>query len=74
VRSSWNIFWQGDNDRTVPSNQSEALHAAFKSAGVPSTIHIISGAGHGGPEFSKPKIRRMQREFLLQLLPNTDRK
>ena len=68
------LIIHGDNDRTVPFNQSEALHAALKSAGVASTIHIITGAGHGGPEFAKPEIGRMQSDFLLQLLPNADRK
>ena len=40
----------GDRDFVVPMNQSELLHAALKKAGVPSTLHVIKGAGHG---FSK---------------------
>jgi acetyl esterase/lipase len=64
------LIIHGDSDRTVPPNQSEALHAALQAAGVTSTLHIIPGAGHGGAEFSKPDIRQMQRDFLLQLLPN----
>jgi dipeptidyl aminopeptidase/acylaminoacyl peptidase len=31
-------------------NQSELLHAALKKAGVPSTLHVVKGGGHG---FSK---------------------
>ena len=40
----------GDRDFVVPMNQSELLHAALEKAGVPSTLHVVKGAGHG---FSK---------------------
>ena len=40
----------GDRDFVVPLNQSELLHAALGEAGVPSTLHVVKGAGHG---FSK---------------------
>ena len=40
----------GDRDFVVPLNQSELLHAALEEAGVPSTLHVVKGAGHG---FSK---------------------
>ena len=40
----------GDRDFVVPMNQSELLHAALKKAGVPSTLHVVKGGGHG---FSK---------------------
>ena len=40
----------GDKDFVVPMNQSELLHAALKEAGVPTTLHIVKGGGHG---FSK---------------------
>ena len=40
----------GDKDFVVPMNQSELLHAALKKAGVPSTLHVVKGGGHG---FSK---------------------
>lgn len=62
------LIIHGDSDRTVPVNQSEALHAALKAARVGSRLHIIANAGHGGPEFSKQNIRKMQTDFLLQLL------
>lgn len=41
------LIMHGDRDETVPPNQSEALHAALKKAGVPSTLQILKGAGHG---------------------------
>lgn len=64
------LIIHGSDDRTVPPNQSEALHKALESAEVESTLHIIDGAGHGGAEFAKPDIHKMQREFLLKHLKN----
>ena len=40
----------GNRDFVVPMNQSELLHAALKKVGVPSTLHVVKGGGHG---FSK---------------------
>ncbi|WP_417736675.1 alpha/beta hydrolase fold domain-containing protein [Rosistilla oblonga] len=60
------LILHGSNDRTVPPNQSEAIYKALQAAGVKSQLHLIEGAGHGGPEFGKPEIRAMQREFLLR--------
>ena len=62
------LIFHGSNDRTVPPNQSEALHEALKSAGIESTLHILDGAGHGGPEFAKPEVRTQQRDFLMKYL------
>lgn len=67
------LIIHGDKDRTVPPNQSEALHAALKAVGVSTQLHIIEGAGHGGPEFSQPDIAKMKAEFLHQLLSNEKR-
>ena len=68
------LIIHGDSDKTVPFNQSQALHAALQSAGVPSKLHIIPGAGHGGPQFSLPEIVQMKSEFLQQLLPTAKQK
>ncbi|MEZ6136374.1 MAG: alpha/beta hydrolase [Pirellulaceae bacterium] len=64
------LIIHGTDDRTVPPNQSEALDQALKSNNVESTLHIIQGAGHGGPAFAKPQIEEMQRKFLLKHLMN----
>jgi acetyl esterase/lipase len=48
------LILHGAADPTVPPNQSEALHAALQKAGVASTLHILPGAKHGGPEFTTP--------------------
>ncbi|MEW4491025.1 alpha/beta fold hydrolase [Thalassoglobus sp. JC818] len=62
------LIIHGTNDRTVPLNQSETLHAALQGANVPSKLHVIDGAGHGGPGFSDPAVQQMKLEFLSQLL------
>ena len=66
------LIIHGNRDCTVPPNQSEALHAELQSCGVPSRLHVIAGAGHGGPEFSRPQINPMKSDFLRQLLPDDD--
>ena len=58
------LIIHGTNDRTVPVNQSEAIHKALQAAKVSSKLHVIEGAGHGGPQFSDPEIRAMQVDFL----------
>ncbi len=67
------LIIHGDSDRTVPPNQSETLHAALQAAGVTSRLHVIPGAGHGGPQFSSPDVNRMKSEFLSQLLKESHR-
>lgn len=37
----------GDRDPTVPLQQSIDLNAALQKAGVPSTLYIVKGGGHG---------------------------
>ncbi len=46
------LIFQGDEDSTVPLSQSELQHDRYQKAGLESTLHIIAGAGHGGPQFS----------------------
>jgi acetyl esterase/lipase len=38
----------GDQDTTVPLRQSLRLHDALAAAGVPATLRIVAGYGHGG--------------------------
>ncbi|GAB3064678.1 hypothetical protein GCM10027214_33680 [Stenotrophomonas tumulicola] len=37
----------GDADRVVPLAQSQALFAAATALGVPVTLHVVTGGGHG---------------------------
>ncbi|QIF05272.1 prolyl oligopeptidase family serine peptidase [Roseimicrobium sp. ORNL1] len=62
------LIVHGDSDRTVPLNQSEALHAALKQAGVSTHFHVIHGAGHGGPGFAGENIDAMVSTFFEQNL------
>ncbi|MCA9139724.1 MAG: alpha/beta hydrolase fold domain-containing protein [Planctomycetales bacterium] len=62
------LIIHGSNDPTVPPNQSESLYKALQSAGVESTLHVIDGARHGGPEFSQPEIKDQQIDFLKKVL------
>ena len=42
------LIVHGDNDRTVPYQQSVDLHQVFAEAGVEATLHLVGRAGHGG--------------------------
>lgn len=68
------LIVHGDEDGTVPHNQSELLFEALKETGVPVHFHTIHGAGHGGPAFNEPVIGDMVREFFDKRLKagNTD--
>lgn len=37
----------GDKDTLVPITHSEEIHAALKKVGVPTTLSVVEGAGHG---------------------------
>lgn len=58
----------GDADPTVPINQSEAMHAALRKAKVESTLVIIPGGKHGGPQFSEPNLLQRIEAFLSKSL------
>ena len=58
------LIIHGSQDATVPANQSTSLHEALQKAGVSSKLHVIDGAGHGGPKFAASEIQRMKTEFL----------
>lgn len=57
------LIMHGEEDRTVPINQSELLHAALQKAGVESTFVRIPGAGHGGPGFAIPENHKRVEGF-----------
>jgi dipeptidyl aminopeptidase/acylaminoacyl peptidase len=58
------LIMHGEEDRTVPPNQSELLTAALKKAKVSVDYRVIAGAGHGGPGFSTADNMRIVAEFL----------
>jgi acetyl esterase/lipase len=58
------LILQGDQDKTVPMSQSTLLHERYQKAGLTSELHIIEGAGHGGPEFSDEERYQLIKAFL----------
>lgn len=62
------LILHGSADPVVPVNQSESLHAALLAKSVPSTLHLLPDARHGGPAFAESNIREMQWDFLTDRL------
>ncbi len=62
------LIMHGDQDASVPLEQSRRLHEKLRAAGVSSTLHVIPGAGHGGKEFQTPEVRRQIQAFFNQHL------
>lgn len=62
------LILHGSADPVVPPNQSESLHAALTKAGVESTLHLLPGAKHGGPEFTSTQALGWVDEFLAKQL------
>lgn len=54
----------GDQDRVTPPSESLALHDALVRAGARSTMVLVGGAGHEGPEFDRPDQLSMTAAFL----------
>jgi len=54
------LIMHGDEDMTVPMNQSQLLYEGLRDAGVKVNLHIVEGAGHG---FSGPDVDRRVDEF-----------
>ncbi|MCC9658653.1 alpha/beta hydrolase fold domain-containing protein [Rhodopirellula halodulae] len=58
------LIIHGTADPVVPMNQSQKLHAALETANVPSKLHLIRGAKHGGKGFSSREVREMIQSFI----------
>ena len=58
------LIFHGDEDTTVPASQSKLLHDRYQAAGLESTLHIIPGASHGGPQFSDATRYALVKAFL----------
>ena len=41
------IFFQGDEDKVVPPNQSELMHVSLKKKGIPTEYYLYEKEGHG---------------------------
>ena len=62
------LIMHGDQDKSVPIQQSEALTEALTKAGVEATFVVVKGNGHGGPGFNSPENRKLIEDFLTKHL------
>ncbi len=58
------LIMQGETDPLVPAQQSQLLQTALEKAGVESTLKVIPGAVHGGPQFATPEAIALITNFL----------
>jgi len=58
------LIFHGDKDQVVPLGQSDQMHKRYQEMGLESSLHVIEGAGHGGPQFSDPARYGLVKEFL----------
>jgi acetyl esterase/lipase len=65
------LIFHGDNDQVVPLSQSEHLQKRYNEAGLESSLHVINGAGHGGPPFSDSTRYELVKDFLDQHIKQT---
>ncbi|MEM6278446.1 MAG: alpha/beta hydrolase [Verrucomicrobiota bacterium] len=57
----------GSQDSLMTQRQCRRLHEAAINAGVDSRLHVIDGAGHGGPEFFDETRQTLILDFLSAL-------
>lgn len=58
------LLIHGMVDALVSPSQTLLLHTALRKAGVPSTRYVLTGANHGGPQFSDPNVIKIMIDFL----------
>lgn len=58
------LLLHGDADRVVPAEQARLLDAALRASGVPSSLVVTPGGGHGTPDARSDEAAR---RFLLGL-------
>jgi len=62
------LIMHGDKEPLVPTAQSKEFQEALVKAGVPSTLVILPGAGHGGPQFNGPETMVQVSGFFVKTL------
>ncbi|MEM9701497.1 MAG: prolyl oligopeptidase family serine peptidase, partial [Planctomycetota bacterium] len=62
------LILHGTEDPLVPLDQSERLYSALQRAGVPATLVVFPGAGHGGGPFVQPRTTARIAEFFARHL------
>ncbi|MEM1442794.1 MAG: alpha/beta hydrolase, partial [Verrucomicrobiota bacterium] len=61
------LIFVGDHDSLMNQRQCRRLYEASQEKGLESQLHIIPGAGHGGPEFSDATRKNLILTFLQSL-------
>ena len=64
------LVFHGDKDNKVLLDQSERIVDIYQKAGLPITLHVLEGSGHGGEEFYQGDRRKLIVEFLKQHFGN----
>jgi acetyl esterase/lipase len=62
------LVFHGDKDNTVLLDQSVRIREAYSDAGLPLTLKILKGSGHGGKKFYTGKNRKIILKFLTKWL------
>lgn len=62
------LIMHGSKDPGVPLDQSRRLHERLRQHGVESQLHIVDGAGHGGPLFQTERSRYVVLDFFNRTL------
>ena len=62
------LLFHGTDDNLVSPSQTLLLHTALQNVSVPSSRYVITGAGHGGVQFSSPEVLEIMIDFLNESL------
>ncbi|MBI1246698.1 prolyl oligopeptidase family serine peptidase [bacterium] len=62
------LIMHGDKDPGVPLDQSQRLNEKLQAAGVPTSLFIVEGAGHGGKQFQTPEVKERVLSFFNEYL------
>jgi dipeptidyl aminopeptidase/acylaminoacyl peptidase len=57
------LILHGDRDKLVPLSQSRHIHERYRAMGLESSLHVVEGAGHGGPQFTDTTRYELVKEF-----------
>ena len=58
------IVFHGDEDPVVPLSQSREVERRLKQADLDVTLHVLTGAGHGGMRFSDDERYALIKAFV----------
>jgi acetyl esterase/lipase len=59
------LWYHGDQDAQMPINQAHEIVGAYKKLGLPITLEVVHGGGHGGKLFFTPEQMNEVGQFLV---------